>query len=124
MNYTIRNTCIFCKNILHDLYFKNDLECSVAHYAIDIHETNFQKIPFNIFICNSCNTVQNKYLGNLNEIYKSNHADSTGKIMIGLHNTVSDIIIKNKEISQNKLMIIFGILKSFREKKDFFRGEY
>ena len=34
------------------------------------------------------------------------------------------LIFNNKEKSQNKLMLIFGILKSFREKKDFFRGKY
>jgi GT2 family glycosyltransferase len=34
------------------------------------------------------------------------------------------LIIKNKELGQNKLMIISGMLKSFKEKKDFFRGEY
>jgi len=105
MNYTIRKTCIFCKNVLHNLYFKNDLECSVAHYAIDIHENNFQKIPFNIFTCNVCSTVQNKYLGNLDEIYKSNHADSTGKIMIGLHNTVANLIIKNRDSISNIIEI-------------------
>jgi GT2 family glycosyltransferase len=34
------------------------------------------------------------------------------------------LIINNKALIQNKLMLICGILKSFREKKDFFRGEY
>jgi hypothetical protein len=96
MNYTIRDKCIFCNNILDKIYFKNDYNNYIAHYQVDINSNinNHIKIPFNILICSNCKTVQNKYLGDLSEIYKTNHADSTGSTMICLHKLNKDFILK------------------------------
>jgi hypothetical protein len=85
----------------------------VAHYSVPI-ETNdiFIKIPYNVYLCSHCNTLQNKYLGDLNEIYRINHADSTGKTMTELHECVSSIV-KNKSSDTNGFIEIgssLGIL--------------
>ena len=107
MNYIIRENCIFCKKKLENTYFKNDYSNYIAHYQVD-YDTNLNdmiKIPFNIFICSNCKTVQNKYLGDLSEIYKNNHADSTGTIMINLHEKNKDLIIKYKDNIENIIEI-------------------
>lgn len=107
MNYTIRKNCIFCNNILNETYFKNDYENYVAHYQVDIN-TNINdniNIPFNIYICSNCKTVQNKYLGDLSEIYKTNHADSTGTTMINLHKLNKEFILKHLENINNIIEI-------------------
>lgn len=123
MNYTIRQNCIFCDYKLVDTYFQNDYENYIAHYQVD-NNTNLNemiKIPFNIFICSKCKTVQNKYLGNLSDIYKINHADSTGTTMVNLHKINKNLIIKYKdnikniiEIGSSKGVLADNILEDFK----------
>ena len=124
-NYILRENCIFCNYKLYNTYFINDYENYVAHYQVDA-DTNLEKnvkIPFNIFICSKCKTVQNKYLGELSEIYKVNHADSTGTTMLNLHNKNSDLIIKYKdnitniiEIGSSKGVLADNILENLNIK--------
>jgi hypothetical protein len=117
MNYIERTNCIFCNDILENTFFKNDLENYVGHYQIEKNisiEMN-QLIPFNISVCKLCNTPQLKYLGDLNEIYKINHADSTGELMLNLHRTVCELIYKYKSKINNIIEIgsSKGILADF-----------
>lgn len=94
MIYSIRNECIFCNNILNKTYFEYDYQIPISCYSKNnLSDDIF--IPYNIFKCDECNTSQTKYLGDLNEIYKVNHADSTGKIMENLHITVLEFIKKH-----------------------------
>jgi hypothetical protein len=107
MNYTIRTNCIFCDNKLIDTFFKNDYNNYCGHYTVPL-ETELDKminIPFNIFICSNCKTVQTKYLGDLNEIYKYNHATNTGTIMNNLHHKNLDLILKYKDNINNIIEI-------------------
>ena len=117
INYMIRENCIFCESKLIKTYFAKDYENYIAHYQVDI-DYNFNdmvKIPFNILICSKCKTVQNKYLGDLNEIYKINHADSTGKTMINLHIKNTNLIVKYKDKINNIIEIgsAKGVLADF-----------
>jgi hypothetical protein len=106
MNYTIRETCIFCDSALKKIYFEElKFNCHVAHYQCDDDYTDFQKIPFNVHICDFCNTAQNKYLGKLNEIYKHNHADSTGITMQTVHKLNKNMILKNANDIKNIIEI-------------------
>jgi hypothetical protein len=100
-----RKECIICNEKLYSAYFKNDYKTFVAHYAIETPILTAQEIPFNVCICQNCNTAQLKYLGDMNEIYKINHADSTGKTMKDLHNETKNVILKNKENIKNILEI-------------------
>ena len=111
--YTERKTCIFCDAILCKTYFDSDYTCPVAHYAVEPTDNNVEThIPFNIYVCSKCNTVQTKYLGDLNEIYKTNHADSTGVIMSNLHKTTSELIFKYSSRIKNIMEIgsSYGVL--------------
>ena len=105
MNYSVRNNCIFCKSNLDKTYFLKDKIIPVAVYCIDKEVTDDYLIPYNIYICNNCNAVQTKYLGNLDEIYKHNHADGTGTVMHKLHNTVFNLICKYKNNINNIIEI-------------------
>ena len=98
MKYTIRTLCIICNTFLENTFLKNDLRIPLASYlidSIDNNENNF--IPYNVYTCSLCKTSQIKYLGNLDDIYKYNHADSTGSIMKNLHKNV--LIVLKKYIS-------------------------
>lgn len=93
---SIREKCIFCNSELSTTFFSKDYENFIAHYQVPLdYDNNLMiKIPYNIFICNLCSTVQNKYLGNLEEIYRINHADGTGNTLISLHNKTANLIEK------------------------------
>jgi len=105
LNYTLRTHCIFCLNLLKNTYFEKDYDCQVAHYMVDLNDEHFITIPFNVYQCDYCNTVQTKYLGNLNDIYKINHADSTGKIMVDLHEITKNLLLKYKDNIKNIIEI-------------------
>lgn len=99
MIYFIRKNCIFCDNILIDPYFINDKTIPLCSYTTAIYENIF--IPYNIYKCYKCNTIQTKYLGNLDLVYKINHADSTGNIMKNLHYCTFNILNKYKNNIKN-----------------------
>ena len=119
MKYTIRSVCIICNSFLENTFFKNDLKIPLASYLInniDNNENNF--IPYNIYTCSLCKTTQTKYLGNLNDIYKYNHADSTGIIMKNLHENV--LVILEKYISDITNITEIGSSYGFLSNNIFF----
>jgi len=101
MKYFKRTQCIFCNSKLFDEYFVENYEIPIACYTKNESSLDDIFIPYNIFTCNTCKTSQTKYLGDLHEIYKINHADSTGKIMINMHKKVLNFIMKYKQIITN-----------------------
>lgn len=105
MNYVERKNCIFCNTLLSDKVLENDLLNYNAHYPVDMDFDSFQEIPYNIYICSKCKTLQNTYLGDLNELYKHNHADSTGTLMKGLHELTLETILSVKQDINNILEI-------------------
>jgi len=114
MSYILREKCIFCSSPLSKHFFNKDNENFIAHYQVPLDYDNNKmiKIPYNVCICDLCKTVQNKYLGDLEEIYKINHADSTGTTMINLHNKTANLIEKYKDNVTNILEIgsSYGVL--------------
>lgn len=105
MDYKIRTNCIFCESKLDSTFFENDFNNYVAHYGVDMSDNNFVSIPYNVCVCSKCKTPQNKYLANLDEVYKVNHADSTGTTMIELHKANLNMILKYKDNIHNILEI-------------------
>lgn len=103
--YRIRNECVICDTNLDEDYFQNDYENYSGHYQVDYERGDYHKIPFNIRICKTCNTPQLKYLGNLSEIYKTNHADNTGEIMKELHILNADFLFKYRDSIKNIIEI-------------------
>lgn len=93
----IRDLCIFCRVKLTRTFFEHDLENYTGHYAVEVDDTASVKIPYNVWICDNCNTPQTKYLGDLAEIYRINHADSTGRVMQALHDCVLDVVAQHKD---------------------------
>jgi len=86
LKYDIRRTCIFCDSQLQKELFDKDYYFPITQYVVDVSlNEQLVNIPHNVLICEKCNTPQNKYLGDLKEIYKINHADSTSNAMVGLH---------------------------------------
>lgn len=103
-SYKERKNCIFCNFSKFKLFFKKDSWTFAAHFPQENKEKNFI-LPFNVLICKKCFTPQNKYLASIEEVYKKNHADSTGLIMENLHNKVFKIIKTNKSSIKNIIEI-------------------
>ena len=99
MNYKVRTNCVFCGSKLSDHLFENDYNNYVAHYAVenDINSDTFHSIPYNVLKCGECGTSQIKYLGDVEEIYRINHADGTGSTMHNMHQSKLDLILKYKD---------------------------
>jgi hypothetical protein len=98
MNYTIRKNCIFCNNKLEKEYFKNDLKKSNGLYCVEKNYKNDIKIPYNIYICSKCNTLQNKYLVDLKLVYLYGHNEGIGDLYKSMHLNFSNLILKNNYI--------------------------
>ena len=96
MYHTIRTNCLICDNKLDEDCLKEDKEIPLACYGTD-SPNDAIKIPYNVHTCNKCYTSQTKYLGDLDIIYKHNHADSTGELMKTLHKNVLSMLTKYKD---------------------------
>ena len=55
-----------------------------------------QILPYNVLICNECNSTQNKYVGDLSIVYDSNHVDNYGITKNKNTKFFSNFITKNK----------------------------
>ena len=95
MNYSLRTNCIICNNILQKTHFDTNFKIPISCFLVE-NSDNSENIfiPYNIYTCSLCKTSQTKYLGDLNIIYKYNHADSTGTIMKNLHKNVYNLLQK------------------------------
>lgn len=98
MNYKVRTNCVFCGSKLSDHLFEKDYDNYVSHYAVenDVSIDTFHLIPYNVLKCEECGTSQIKYLGDIGEVYKINHADGTGITMHNMHQSKLDFILKHK----------------------------
>ena len=56
-------------------------------------------MPYNVQICKKCNSVQNKYIGNLSIIYGENHVDDYGATKSKKHTLFSEFITGNNNIN-------------------------
>ena len=96
--YEEREKCIFCGNNTFDICIEKDYKTSLSLGMYkEIKESYF--MPYNILLCNNCNTAQNKYIGNLGIIYDNNHVDNFGDIKNKKHFSLSEFISMNSSIS-------------------------
>ena len=90
--YTERKNCIFCKSAKLLKTFGKNLIIPVGSYNLEKPNEKYEYIPFNIVCCTDCQAYQTLYLGDLNEIYKINHADGYGSIRSSMNSDFSDLI--------------------------------
>jgi hypothetical protein len=97
--YEIRDKCIFCTSInlttLFDKNYKTSL--SLGMYNNINNESYF--MPYNVIICNECNSTQNKYIGDLSIVYDSNHIDDYGTTKNKKHERFCNFISDNTFIN-------------------------
>lgn len=93
-----RSTCIFCVSKNLTTYFSENYTFPVSSYCIRDLSYNPIFIPFNVLKCENCKTFQTKYLGDLEEIYKINHADACGSIRNNMMNKFSELILSNSNV--------------------------
>lgn len=95
----IRYSCIFCNSKNIKIYFENDIKIPENITMINIPDNiNCNFINYNVQICNDCRCIQNKYLTNIDNLYKNSHINpygSTRKIMTEMF---SNLILSNDNI--------------------------
>jgi hypothetical protein len=96
--YCERTHCIFCENTHFTSLFQESKHIPLGSYNTD-KPYQGQMMPINILICSKCGTGQTQYLGDLNEIYKINHAFAFGSILNGNNKTFIDKILKHTEVT-------------------------
>ena len=97
--YTVRKECIFCKNNDLELLFEEAKYKSSLSLGLYNEKTNGYFMPYNVQVCKTCNTFQNKYIGNLSIIYDNNHVDNFGTTKTKKHQLFSNFILENKNIT-------------------------
>jgi hypothetical protein len=95
--YEKRTQCIFCNTLLDTTLFLKDYTIPVSSTITNSLNDNFF-IPYNVFKCTKCYTMQNKYLSNLSLLYGINHIDNYGTCKNLKHVSFSTFIIINKNI--------------------------
>jgi hypothetical protein len=95
--YEKRTQCIFCNTLLDTTLFSKDYTIPVSSTITNAVSDAFF-VPYNVFKCNNCYTMQNKYLSNLNLLYGTNHVDNYGTHKTHKHFSFSEFITKNEDI--------------------------
>jgi hypothetical protein len=97
--YKVRDNCIFCANTNLTTMFDNNYKTalSLGMYNDNNNESYF--MPYNVLICNECNTAQNKHIGDLSIVYDSNHIDDYGSTKNKKHELFCNYILENKLIN-------------------------
>jgi hypothetical protein len=101
--YSIRKKCIFCNHDNFELLFENKENLgyvSSLSLGLSINKNEQSHfMPYNIQICKGCNSVQNKYIGNLSIIYNINHIDDYGSTKNKKHTLFGKFITENKNMN-------------------------
>jgi hypothetical protein len=93
--FTERTKCIFCESSDLNTYFHKSYIIPLASYNTITNNEISYSMPFNILSCNKCFTYQIKYLGDINEVYKINHAYSYGYILNQNNTSFTNLIFNN-----------------------------
>jgi hypothetical protein len=97
--FTIRSKCIFCDSTDLTELLENDFKSTLSLGLSDKPDMSQCFMPYNIQVCTKCNSAQIKYTGNLDIIYKTNHADDYGQVKSEKHTQFRDFIIENSDIT-------------------------
>jgi hypothetical protein len=97
--YETRDKCIFCQSNNLASLFDHDYMSSLSLGMYNDNNKENYFMPYNVLICNECNSAQNKYIGDLSIIYNTNHVDNYGSTKNKKHELFSNFISKNKNIN-------------------------
>jgi len=95
MNKT-RVKCIVCGNTDLPVLFEKDKAFPIGNFPVE-KGYPCQFIPYNVQICQKCQTAQLKYEGNLDLIYGNNHARAYGSLRNEMDRLFVDFITESGE---------------------------
>lgn len=96
--FTERQKCLMCDSGNFDIYFNHDYETSLSFQFSSKNDLGYI-VPFNILSCKNCQTVQTKYIANVNILYGKNHVDSFGSTKQNMIQSFASFVGYNREIS-------------------------
>ncbi len=95
--FTERTSCIMCESTNLKTLLEENMTIPIACYSQEIPEKYPVSIPYNIQSCEFCNSIQTKYLGDLNLIYGGNHANLFGSIRNKMNILFAEFILEGHE---------------------------
>lgn len=95
--FTVRKSCIFCDSHKLETILKEDKTIAMS-YALLKDTSNGYFIPYNIYHCQDCNSIQTKYIGDLEKVYSVNHIDNYGVVKSKMHEFFASFILENQSL--------------------------
>jgi hypothetical protein len=96
--YNLRARCLFCRNKSFKDLFDVDRRVYLSQGWTSTKDVYAHDMPYNVLNCLNCSTIQNKYLGSPEIIYKNNHIDTYGTTKSQLNISFSDFIVNNSHV--------------------------
>ena len=76
--YIIRERCLFCKKSAFTTLLNKDYSIPIGCFSVNDSNYEYTFIPYNLYNCSNCFTVQTKYEGDLSLIYGESFAGLFG----------------------------------------------
>ena len=97
--FTIRTKCIICDSTDLTELLEKDFKSGLSLGLSEKPDTSQFFMPYNVQVCDKCNSAQIKYTGRLDLIYGTNHIDDYGLVKSEKHTQFRDFIIENSGLT-------------------------
>lgn len=96
--YIIRERCLFCKKSAFTTLLNKDYSIPIGCFSVNDSNYEYTFIPYNLYNCSNCFTVQTKYEGDLSLIYGESFAGLFGTTRSIMNIEFSKFILSNHSI--------------------------
>lgn len=96
--YRIRERCLFCKESAFTTLLNKDYSIPIGCFSVNDSNYEYTFIPYNLYNCSNCFTVQTKYEGDLSLIYSESFAGLFGTTRGKMNVEFSKFILSNNVI--------------------------
>ncbi len=97
-SYKIRERCLFCKESVFTILFNKDYSIPIGCFSVNDSNYSYTFIPYNLYNCSKCSTIQTMYEGDLSLIYSESFAGLFGTTRSIMNIEFSKFILSNDSI--------------------------
>lgn len=97
-SYKLREVCLFCKESVFTTLLTQDYSIPVGCFSVNDPKYSYTFIPYNVFKCSKCYTIQTKYEADLSLIYSESFAGLFGTTRSIMNIEFSKFVLCNNTI--------------------------
>ena len=97
-SYKLRKSCLFCKESIFTTLLTKDYSIPIGCFSVSDPKYSYTFIPYNLYNCSKCYTIQTKYEGELSLIYSESFAGLFGTTRSIMNIEFSKFILSNHSI--------------------------